>query len=320
MPPVKVLITDHPWPDLKIEERILSPLSVKLVDAEQSDEATLTRLASDVVAIATCWAEVTAPVIKAAKECRLICRMGIGLNNIDIAAATALEIPVTNVPDYCIEEVADHTMGMVLSLARNIAFFHARTKQGEYDLKAGDQMRRLRGQRLGLIGFGQIGREVYQRAIAFGLDVVATSPSGNDYGTGCRMVSFDELIQTSHIISLHAPLTPETEHLLGEEQFAQMQNGVFIINTSRGPLIDPKALTQAVRSGKVGGAGLDVFEPEPPDLNDELYQFENVIVTPHAAFVSQEAVDSLRERVAEQIAVMLSGRTPGNVVNGCSVK
>lgn len=311
-----MLITDRPWPDLEIEKSILNPLGVELIDAPDGSEETLQRLAVDVDAIATCWAEVTENVIRATHNCKIICRMGIGLDNIDIETATELHIPVTNVPDYCVEEVADHAMGLLLALKRNIGFFHFRTKQGEYNLKAGPPMQRLKGMRLGLIGFGRIGREVYQRAKGFGLDVVAYTPSGNSYGTDCPMVSLDELLTTSSLISLHAPLTDTTHHLINKEAFKEMPDGVCLINTSRGPLIDPETLEAAIQSGKVAGAGLDVFEPEPPNLEDALYRNEKVIVTPHAAFVSEEALVDLRTRVSEQIKTVLRGGTPDNIVNG----
>ncbi|MBT5017864.1 MAG: C-terminal binding protein [Planctomicrobium sp.] len=311
----RVLLTDRPWADLEIEKKILSPIGVELIDSPDGSESSLQELAANVDAIATCWAEVTEKVVRSAKNCKVICRMGIGLDNIDIETASELKIPVTNVPDYCVEEVADHTMGLLLALKRNIGFFHQRTKQGEYNLKAGPPMQRLKGMRLGLIGFGRIGREVYQRARAFGLDVVASTPSGNQYGTDCPMLPLKELLQTSKIISLHAPLTDETQHLLDATAFEQMPAGVCIINTSRGPLIDPVALEQAIQAGKVAGAGLDVFDPEPPDLNDSLYQNEKVIVTPHAAFVSEEALTDLRTRVAMQIKTVLEGGVPENVVN-----
>ena len=315
MSSLKVLITDHPWPDLDIETKILAPQDVELVDAPDADEETLVSLAADVDVIITCWGEVTERVIRSAKNCRLICRMGIGLNNIDIPTASELGIPVSNVPDYCIAEVADHTFALLLAMTRNVAFFHMRTKQHEYDLSAGPPMYRLSRRRLGLIGFGRIGRAVYERALAFGLDVVAHSESGNDYATNCQMVSLNELLTTSDIISLHAPLNEDTTHLLDSEAFEKIKSGTILINTSRGPLIDADALEAALASGKIAGAGLDVFEPEPPDLTLPLYHHENVIVTPHAAFVSEESVIELRERVADQILALLDGETPENIVN-----
>lgn len=313
---MKVLLTDHPWPQPEIETEILAQAGLELVDAPNQDESTLCSYATDVAAIATCWAPVTKRVITAAKQCRLICRMGIGLDNIDVATATQLGIPVTNVPDYCVEEVADHTLALLLSLVRNVSFFHLRTKQGEYALADGPAIARLRGRRLGLIGLGRIGQAVAVRAQSFGLEVVAHSRSGDARETGCQMVSLEEVFRTADILSLHVPLTAQTQHLINRVSIAQLKPGVFIINTSRGGLIDPTALWDGIQSGVIAGAGLDVFEPEPPDLSDLLYRDERVIATPHAAFVSSESVRELRTRVSKQIVAGLTGGVPENIVNG----
>lgn len=312
----KVLLTDHPWKETRVEQEALAALGAVLVDAPDGDEETLAHLAADVDAIATCWAPVTRKVIEAATRCRVISRMGIGLDNIDLQAAAGRGIPVTNVPDYCVEEVADHTLALILALHRKIAFFHLRTKRGEYDLRAGTPIRRLQGQALGLLGLGRIGRAVHQRAQVFGLRVIAHTSSGHDHGTGCRMVDLPVLLAESDIISLHVPLTDRTRHIVNDRTISRMRAGATLINTSRGGLIDPDALWRGLQSGVIAGAGLDVFEPEPPDLSLPLYQDERVIATPHAAFVSTEAVLELRRRVFQQIVDVLSGRPPENVVQG----
>lgn len=311
----RVLITDHPWPKLDLEDRLLGDRGVQIIDAPAEDEATLAELASDVDVIATCWAQVTRHVIESAPKCKLVARMGIGLDNIDIVAANEHGMLVTNVPDYCVDEVADHTLGLILALTRNIGFFHLRTKQAEYALENGPQMHRLNTLRLGLIGFGRIGQAVYHRARGFGFEIVATSSSNNPRGTDCQMLSLDEVIETSDIVSLHVPLTDATQHLLDRVRLEKMKRGAMLVNTSRGGLIDPDALEVVLRNGHLAGAGLDVFEPEPPNLSDDLYTNERVIITPHAAFVSQEAVHDLRERVCGQILAVVAGDTPQNIVN-----
>jgi len=315
MPQHFVLITDHPWPGIEIERRLLKPYGVELIDAPDASETTLARLAEHVDAIATCWAQVTDKVIQAAQNCQIICRMGIGLDNIDIATATKKGILVTNTPDYCVTEVADHALGLLLAITRNIGFFHHRTKQQEYNLRAGPTMHRMQGRTLGIFGFGKTGQKLFHRAKALELNVIAHSPSMNDYGTGCKMVPFDELIETSDYLSLHAPLTETNRHLFDAGVFTKMKAGAVIINTARGPLIDADALHQSLESGHLGGAGLDVFEPEPPDLSHPLYTDERVIATPHTAFISEESLIEMRETVAHQIAAVLSGERPLNVVN-----
>jgi D-3-phosphoglycerate dehydrogenase len=311
-----VLVTDSPWGNVDIESEILRAHGTRVVAAPSGDERTLVGLARDADAIATCWAKVTPAVIDAASKCRHIARMGIGLDNIDVVHATSRQIVVTNVPDYCVGEVADHAMALILACVRNVGFFNERIKKGEYILKAGPAMHRLAGRTLGLLGFGKTAQAVHQRAAGFGLNVISSTTSGNDYGTGCRMVSFGQLLAESDILSLHAPLTAETRQIINRANIARCKPGVIIVNTSRGGLLDQVALTEAIQAGQVASAGLDVFDPEPPDVQQPLLKDERVMTTPHAAFVSEESLIELRERVARQIADVLEGRMPPGVVNG----
>ncbi|MFO1092428.1 MAG: C-terminal binding protein [Planctomycetaceae bacterium] len=313
--PGRVLLTDLPWGNTDIERAGLAAAGAEIVLAPNGEESTLVAHAQGVDAIATCWAHVTARVLDAAPDCRIVARFGIGLDNIDVAAATERGILVTNVPDYCVQEVADHTLALLLALARNVAFFHVRTKRGEYDLPAGPTIHRLSTQTLGLIGLGRIGRAVAQRARALGMTVIAHTHSGNDHGAGCEMLDLPSLLARSDYVSLHVPATPETQHLLNAATLAKLRPGARIINTSRGALIDPTALWDVLQNGRVSAAALDVFEPEPPDLEHPLYRDERVIVTPHTAFVSAESVEELRHRVVAQIVAVLRGVTPENVVN-----
>ncbi|HET6323913.1 MAG TPA: C-terminal binding protein [Planctomycetaceae bacterium] len=314
-PAFRVLITDRAWPDCSLERSLLASVGAEVVEAPQSDEATLIELARDADAIGTNWAQVTDEVIRAASRCRIVARFGIGLDNIAVTTATEFGIPVTNVPDYCVPEVSDHALALLLAAARNVAFFHQRTKAGEYQLSAGPAMRRLSGATLGLIGFGQIARALFPKARALGMNVLAHSRRLDDGGTGCRMVSLDELLTQSDFISLHAPLSESTHHLISRPQLARMKPTAWLINTSRGGLIDAAALLEALNAGRIGGAALDVFEPEPPDLSDALYRDERVIVTPHAAFLSEESLREVRTRASRQMADALRGARPENVVN-----
>ena len=311
----RVLLTDRAWPDTLVEQSILAEVDAVLIEATETDETTLCTLAANVDAIAANWAPVTPAVVRAASRCRVICRTGIGLDNISVTTATGLKIPVTNVPDYCVGEVADHAIALLLALARNVAFFHRRTKLGEYRLQAGPPMPRLAGKRLGLIGLGRIGQTVAGMGRALGLNVAAYSASGNDHGLDIPMLPLDELLATSDFISLHLPLSTSTYHLLGMPQFKRMKPTAYLVNTSRGSLIDHDALWSAFQQNEIAGAGLDVFEPEPPNLSHPLFQDERVVVTPHAAFVSRESLIELRSRVARQIVAVLMGERPENVVN-----
>jgi D-3-phosphoglycerate dehydrogenase len=310
----RVLLTDRAWPDTVLEQHLLAAVGAELIEPPATDEATLVAAVTEVDAIATNWARVTPAVVRAAGKCRIIARTGIGVDNIAILEATARGIPVTNVPDYCIAEVADHTIALLLACARRIAFFQGRTKRGEYNLQAAAPMRRLSTQTLGLIGLGRIGTAVAQRAMAFGLQIVAQTPSGNP-GVDCRMVSLDELLATSDFVSLHAPLTDATRTLINATTLARMKPTATLINTSRGGLIDERAVWNALQQNRLGAVALDVFDPEPPDLSQPLFRDERVIVTPHAAFVSEESLVDLRQRAMGEIVAVLSGQRPQNVLN-----
>lgn len=311
----RVLLTDRAWPDSSVEQRELAAVGAEMIEAPDGSEPTLIRLAKDVDAIMTCWAPVTEAVVHAAVKCRHIARMGIGLDNIAVSTATERRIRVTNVPNYCVEEVADHAIALLLACARKIAFFHQRTKSGEYRLQTGWPVRRLRGSVLGIVGLGHIGRAVAERARAFGFEVIAWTRSGNDRGSGVRLVELPELLRRSDFLSLHLPLTAETRHLLNPESLKLLKPTAFVVNTSRGGLIDHAALWNALQADRIGGAALDVFDPEPPDLSPPLFRDERMIVTPHSAFVSVESLYELRMRAARQVATTLAGGIPENVVN-----
>ncbi len=311
----RVLLTDRAWPDADIERTVLHEADADLVEASAVDEPELMRLAAGADAIAVNWAKVTDRVIRSSPRCRIVARLGIGIDNIAVETATELGIPVTNCPDYCVSEVSDHALGLLLACARRIVFFHLRTKHGEYDLSKAPIMRRLSEQTVGLVGLGHIGQVLARKLQAIGMKLIAYTPSGSDHGTGCRMVSIEELLSDSDFISLHAPLTPQTRKLIGTAQFARMKPTAYLVNTSRGGLIDAEALWIALQENRIAGAALDVFDPEPPDLSQPLYRDERVIVTPHAAFVSQESLAQLRRQAMNQVVQALRGERPQNVIN-----
>jgi D-3-phosphoglycerate dehydrogenase len=316
MPNYQVLITDYAWPDLEIEREILARVGAEVILPPDTTPATLARVAAPVDAIMTNWAKVPADVIAAATNCKIVARLGIGLDNIDVAACTARKIPVTNVPDYCLIEVAEHTLALVFGLARKIGWYHQATQSGTYQLQSGPTMFRMQGQTLGLIGYGNIGQLVAEKALALGLKVLVCNRSVKPAPAGVTFVALDELLQASDYISLHVPMSPETKHLLNATAFAKMKPTAYVINTSRGGLIDHAALAAALEKGQLAGAGLDVQDPEPPNLGQAPYNDPRVIVTPHAAFVSQESLENLRRRAAQQVADQLTGKQPENVRNG----
>ena len=314
----KILITDYAWQSLEPERHVLAEIGAVLIAAETGDEKELRTLAPTVDGILTCWKSVTASVITAAEKCQVIARYGIGLDNIDVDLATAHGIVVTNVPAYCIDEVSTHAMALLLACARKIARFDRAVKTETWDQNIGPQMYRLRGKTLGIVGFGNIGQALISKAKAFGLVVTVYSPRTSSElirKWGAEKVSFQELLKTSDFISIHAPLTAETEHMFSYAEFREMKTTAYLINTSRGGIVDTAALTTALQNGEIAGAGLDVLETEPPQSNDTLLTLDNVVITPHAAFISEESILELEVTAATCVAQVLTGHLPESVVN-----
>ena len=316
MPKYKVLLTDYAWPDVDIERDVLAAVDAELVVADSTAPSRLAELAQGVDAIMTCWAQTTAEVIQAAKSCRIVARMGIGLDNIDVAYCTQRGIPVTNVPDYCVVEVAEHALALLFALARNVAEFHRSSKQGHYELADAPTLRRVEGSTLGIVGYGRIGRCLAEKAHRLGIKLLVCTRTPPDPLPDVRCASLNELLSASDFVSLHLPLYSETEHLIGARQFALMPRTSYLINTSRGGLVDHSALAAVLANDRLAGAALDVQEPEPPPLDEPPFRDPRVIVTPHAGFVSDHSVAELRRRAANQVATCLAGGVPENVVNG----
>ena len=314
----KVLITDYAWASIEPERQVLAEIGAELIAAETGEEAELLTLAPTMDGILTCWKPVREPVIAAAKKCQIIGRCGIGLDNIDVEAATEHGIVVTNVPAYCMDEVSAHAMGLLLACARKIPRFDRNVRKGTWDQNIGPAMRRIRGKTLGVIGFGRIARSIVPKAKAFGLTINVCSPRTDPaliQQHGAQKVSFSELLATSDFITIHAPLTPETQHLFSHAEFQAMKPTAILINTARGGIVDTAALTAALRNAEITGAGLDVLETEPPDESEELLTFDNVVVTPHAAFMSEESILDLEVAAATCVVQVLTGKLPESVVN-----
>jgi D-3-phosphoglycerate dehydrogenase / 2-oxoglutarate reductase len=314
MPKFRALYTDFPWADAEVERAMLAEAGCELVISPDNKEPTLARLAPGVDVILTCWAPVKTLVIGAADRCRHIARTGIGLDNIDVALATERGMVVTNVPDYCTCEVSEHTIALLFALGRKVGAYHLATKAGRYDLVAELPVERISGKTLGVVGLGQIGAQVAALAAALGLRVVGVNRSGRAV-PGVELCSLDELLARSDYVSLHCPLSAETRGLVNRERLARMKPSAYLINTSRGGLVDPAALAEALAAGRLAGAALDVQDPEPPDLGQPPWSDPRVIVTPHVAFYSTEATHELRTRVGQQVVAFLRGERPENVVN-----
>ncbi len=315
----KVLITDYVWPSVEPEKAVLAAGGAEIIVAPNGDEDTLVELAKDVDGILTCFAKVTERVVRAAEKCVVIGRYGVGVDNIDVDTATELGIAVTYVPDYCIPEVSDHVMAMLLSWNRRIVFFDRATKTKGWGTEGlGMRIMRLEGKKLGVVGFGRIGRAVADRARAFGLQVLVADPfvtAEAAQEAGAVKMELLELLSESDFVTLHSPLIPQTQGMMGKDEFAQMRPDAFLINAARGGLIDEDALYDALTSGQIAGAGLDVLVDLDPPLDHRISQLENVIITPHTAFFSQEAVLELEERAAGEVVSIFQGKMPDNLVN-----
>ena len=312
-----ILLTDRPFGSDDIERETLTRAGLSLLRSPAPDAQTLIGLADEVAGMLVGYARVGQELIDVAAGggCRVIARYGIGYDNIDVTAATRANIVVTYVPDYCIGEVADHTVALLLSIGRGVARAALEVRSGGWTVPASG-VRRLQGTRLALIGVGRIGREVALRAAAFGIEVIAYDPHVTAWDhTIARASSLEEALSGADFVSMHAPLTPETHHLIGDAEINLMAPGAVLVNTSRGGLVDLDAVVSGLDEGRLGGVGLDVVETEPLPSDHPLRTHPLAVVTPHMAFYSAEALVELQRRTVDSVVDVLSGRQPRNAVN-----
>ena len=313
-----VAITDYVFPSLEPEQAVLGPLGVELRPQQCRSEEEIIALAQDADAVLNCYAKMAARVIEKLKRCKIIARYGIGVDNVDLAAANKARILVTNVPDYCVDEVSDHALALILSLARKIVAADTGVKNGNWSVTAHAEIRRLRGQTLGLLGFGKIAKALASKVQPLGMKVLVYDPyleAELISRHGAEAVSLDRLLAEADAISIHVPLSSETRNLIGQRELALMKSTAFLINTSRGGIVDEQGLAAALKEGQLGGAALDVLSVEPPPQDHPLRQAPNVILTPHLAFYSRESVIELQTKAAEEVARALKGEAPRSPVN-----
>jgi D-3-phosphoglycerate dehydrogenase len=304
-----ILVTDHVFGDLDAEQAALDEIGQELELAPATDAETLARLACRAEGILVCFAPLPAAVIEAATGCRIIARYGIGVDNVDVEAATRAGIFVTNVPDYCLDEVADHALALLLGAARGVVSAARSVRDGGWSVPQFG-IHRLRGRRLALIGAGRIGARVADRARAFGLEVVLYDP----YVDGSA-ATLEEAVAEADFVSLHAPLNPDTRRMIDEEAIAAMRRAPVLVNTSRGGLVDLDAVVRALDAGALSCAALDVTDPEPLPADHPLRTHPRAIITPHMSFYSAEAQDELQRRAVEEVVRALTGREPRCPVN-----
>lgn len=326
----QVIITDFLHDGLDPERQVLGEIAEVTALGARSEEELVGRIEGADAVILYAELALTRRTIARLEKCKLIVRGGVGIDNVDLDFARERGIPVANVPDYGSEEVADSALGMALALARGVHFFNSRLRaaQGAWSHEQVAPLGRLRGQTFGVVGLGRIGTAAALRAKALGMDVVfydPYKPDGYDRALGiCRVETLEELLARSLIVTVHCPLTDETHHMIGAAAIARMPQGSYLVNTSRGGVVDTRALPEALASGRLAGAGIDVLEQEPPPDDDPLLiawrdpdhaAHHRLIVNPHAAFYSEDGLLDIRRKSAEACRRALLGLPLRNVVN-----
>ncbi len=313
----KVVLTDYVWESVDMERKILGD-GVNLVPLQTKKPEDFAAEAADCVALLNTYAgPITAEVMAKMPHCKIIARYGIGVDTIDLEAATKAGIIVTNNPTYCIDEVAEHTMALLLSAARKITFYDRQVRAGKWAVPPGKPIQRVNGSTIGLIGYGNIARQVAVRAAAFGMKVLFADPfiKQGQFNTPGDKVELDALFAQSDFVSLHPPLTPQTRGLMNDAAFARMKKNAVLVNCSRGPVVDTDALVRALDAGTIAGCALDTTDPEPLPDPHPLRGRENVIINPHAAWYSEQAMQGLQAGAPNEVRRVLAGEWPINVVN-----
>lgn len=313
-----VVITDHAWPDLSMETDAFSPLNIGLIATHCKTETDIIRIAEQADAIIAVHSPITQKVIDSLQKCKIIAVSAAGYNTIDVKSVTDAGIILTNCSDYCQDEVADHTMAMVLSCARGVFLFDRRIKEGIWDYQSAGKLCRLKNSTLGLVGFGSIAQAVALRAKSFNLNIVAADPFAPDESfqtSGVIKTDLKELLATSDYISIHTPLTESTKNIISKRELQLMKTSAYLINTSYGGVIDEKALYDALSNGTIRGAAIDVLKKEPPDNNNPLLGLDNILITPHTAFYSEDSLKDVRIRTSQAIVDVHNGVLPKDIVN-----
>lgn len=312
-----VLLTGTVLPNSAVEKEIVEDAGGSLTTIDVSSKTELIEAATDQVGIMTIETEIDEAVMDAFPNLEFISVHGIGVDMVDLDAATERGIPVFNTPHYCLEEVATHTLSLILACQRRVCQFNSDIKAGGWDYESEGPIRRLSSKTVGVVGCGDIGLEVVQRLDGFDVDILGYDPYVSEAELrdhGIEKADFETLCERSDIVTVHTPLTDSTRQLLDASAFESMGEGVILVNAARGEIVDQDALYEAVESGTVAYAGLDVLEEEPPE-DDRLLQFDNVVITPHAAWYSEDALAELQRQAGENVAAFIRGERPDYVVN-----
>ena len=312
----KAVVIDYEFESLENERRMVTAAGGEFEAYKCKTDEEVIKVAKDAEILLVQYYEMTEKIIAELNKCKLIIRYGIGVNNVDLKAATAKGIYIANIPDFAIEEVADHTFALIMMLLRKLPTVMTSIRQGRWDFNIVRPIKRIKGQTIGLIGFGRIPRLLVEKMKGFGFNVLVYDPYAADDGINdVEFVDLDGLIRQSDIVSLHAPLTKDTKHMFNKETFFKMKDTAYLINTSRGALICEQDLIEAVEKNIIAGAAIDVTEVEPLSKDSKLRQLDNVIVTPHMAWYSEEALKTLQVRAAEYASMFINGEIPSSVIN-----
>lgn len=320
----KVVITDFDFGDIDVERQILEAVGAEVLALQSKREEDLFEVARDCAAMINQYARIGERTIDHMLHCEVIARYGVGVDIVDVDAATRKGILVTNVRDYCTEEVADHAIALWMTLARKLPDYDRATHQGIWQWQSGRPIHRIRGRTMGVVSFGKIGQAISQRAKAFGVNVIAYDPYLPEKVAvqhNVELVSKSELLARADYILMQAPMTPDTRYFLSDAEFSAMKSGAIVVNTGRGPTVDNQALYRALTEGHIAAAGLDDPEEEPAKRDqwspsdNPIFSLPNVIVTPHAAYYSEESIQTARETAASEVARVLTGQTPHFPVN-----
>ena len=314
----KVVITDYYYESIHQEAAVMAEIGAELLDYHCQTEDEVIAVAADCDALICQFAPITRKVIESLEKCKVIVRYAIGVDNIDVAAAEEHGIYVCNVPDYGIDEVSNHAIALLLDCAKKLTYLAGQVKQGNCSYTIVKPLFRMEGKTLGLMGFGRIPRLVAKKMAGFGVHIIAYDPMMNEElarELGVTPVSFDQLLRESDYLSVHCPLTADTHHLFNEAAFRAMKPTAIFINTARGAVVNEEDLIHALEQGEIAMAGIDVTETEPIPVDHRLLKLDNAVVTPHAAWYSEEAVQSLQLKAAQEAARVLKGQPPLNPVN-----
>lgn len=319
MPKYKVFMTDKTWPDLEIEKEIIREVDGEVTVSSGGTPEEICNEGRDCDIMMNLFTPMKKEQLEIFTRCRLLVRMGIGTNTVDLDAATERNIMVCNIPDYCQEEVADHVIALFLEMVRKVGDLDRQVKSGGWDMTIADPVPRLQGKVFGLLGCGGIGRMTGKRAAAFGMKVCGYDPYASDeVFSEAGIERYDDLkkfLSEADVVSLHVPLTKETENIINRDTLKAMKPEAYLINTARGALINDDDLYEALTQKKIAGAALDVLRVEPPKEVSRMTLLPNVIITPHAAWNSADAIPELRVKAAQEVVRFIKEGRPKNLVN-----